>query len=316
MSAVEFMRLFAGNTTAYGGDEGKAVRVQHKTQWQHAVMQHWSGAGPAVGVYPLVCEAAQSPHGPVWFVKWGCVDFDIKSEGHAMYDYETEAEAHVAATNLQRVLAAFGICSWVERTRSHGRHVWIFVDAWTVACNMRECLLVATEIAGVSQREVNPKSDGSNLEADQLGNYVRLPYSGEELPETRVVFIGGSEVPLRREIFVTTATEQRATPADIAKVADLYREPVVAAPMSVDESGVSSGTFIAPPVVQHVILNGPNDGDRSKGLLYIAHECHKAGLPPKQALELVMIADESWGKYVGRRDREQRLQEIIERAWK
>jgi len=28
-----------------------------------------------------------------------------------------------------------------------------------------------------------------------------------------------------------------------------------------------------------------------------------------------MIADDAWGKYTGRRDREQRLIEIVERAW-
>ena len=297
---IEFMGLFQGNQLAYGGDEGRAVRCT-KAEWQSVLTAHWDGTGPAVGVYPLVYDGDGG-----WGVRWGCVDFDIKSPGHAKYDYETEAEAAIAAENLQRVLAAFGVTAWIERTRSHGRHVWIFCVDWLPAKVVREALLVATEIAGVSQREVNPKSDGSNLTPDQLGNYVRLPCHGE-----RVILQGTRSMP--KEEFVTAAREALADRLTLERVATLYRPPAPTIEWNAPALDEYDGTI--PRVVRHVIENGPNDGDRSKGLLYIAHECMKAGLSPKHALDLVSIADDVWGKYTGRRDREQRLIEIVERAW-
>lgn len=317
MSAVDFARLFLGRQDAYGGDEGRAVRCT-ANEWFQAVRKHYDGSGPAVGVYPMQVEYEYSQSDqPVWQCKWGCVDFDIKSEGHAKYDYETEAEADVAARNLHKVLAAFGIAAWVERTRSHGRHVWIFADSWVPAKEMREALLVCCGIAEVSIREVNPKSDGSNLTAEQLGNYVRLPYNGDvdPKPERRIIDIGAThETTYPRDTFVAYATESATTRDKLRSVAALYRPPlpdIVWQQANLDEY---NGDI--PKVVRHVIENGPNDGDRSKGMLYIAHECKKAGLGPKQALDLVSIADDAWGKYTGRRDREQRLIEIVERAWK
>lgn len=314
--ALAFARLFEGNRAAYGGEEGRAIRCAGN-EWVQAVLAHFDGSGPAIGVYPMVFQAARTGvHGAdlndadisQWYVRWGCVDFDIASDGHEVFDYPNEAEAHAAATNLQKVLAAFGISSWVERTRSAGRHVWVFSAVWLPARLMREALLVATDIAGVSQREVNPKSDGSNLTPDQLGNYVRLPYNeGGE----RKILVDGQEISAIT--FVGMAIEQQTDRATLERVASLYRPPVPV--IEWESSKLDEYNGRVPKVVRHVIENGPNDNDRSKGLLYIAHECMKAGLSPQHALELVMIADDAWGKYTGRRDREQRLIEIVERAW-
>ncbi len=301
MTWVDFARLFDGNHLAYGGDEGRAVRC-NVTEWQTAIRKHYDGSGPAVGVYPLFDNGEGSHNAPRWLVKWGCVDFDIKSPGHEKYDYETEELANTAAMNLQKVLRAFQIAGWIERTRSHGRHVWVFADSWVPARTMREALLVATDIAGVSQREVNPKSDGSNLETGQLGNYVRLPCNGER-----------QIIDMKPDQFVDSATAMRSTFDTLQRVADLYQPPLPV--IEWETTGLDEYNGKVPRVVRHVIENGPNDGDRSKGLLYIAHECKKAGLSPQHALELVMIADDAWGKYTGRRDREQRLIEIVERAW-
>lgn len=303
MSSVSFLRLFDGNRLAYGGDEGKAVRCTEQ-QWTAAVMDHYSGKGAAIGVYPLVHDLSVQARNP-WVVKWGCVDLDIKSEGHEKFDYDTEDLAHVAALNLQKVLAAFGVSSWIERTRSHGRHVWVFASAWVTAVDMRQALLVATDIAGVSQREVNPKSDGSNLGTDQLGNYVRLPYHGE-----RVILV--DSLPINKVTFTTMAYSQRAAAETFERMTALYREP----PPPVEWEAPAELNGNIPKVVKHVIENGPHDGDRSNGLVYIAHECRKADLSPQQTLEVLMVADDAWGKYTGRRDREQRLQEIVERAWR
>lgn len=309
MNTVLFAKLFDGNQSAYGGDTGKAIRTNNRGAWLAAITNHLRGGWDAVGVYPLVCAAP-----PLWTVKWGCVDFDIQGDNHVSFDYETEEEAHTAALNLQRVLAAFGIVAWVERTRSHGRHVWVFCAEWVPAGTVRNALLVASEIAGTATREVNPKTDGSNLEPDQLGNYVRLPYPGTELGESRYVMIGGTELPLRCEIFVAEATANRTDRATLDRVAALYREPIPDMVWPTDAVDEYKGDI--PRVVKFVIEHGPKDGDRSNGLVYVAHECKKAKLSPDAALVLVGIADDAWGKYTGRRDRDLRLREIVERAFR
>lgn len=321
MNVVAFAKLFEGNKLAYGGDNGKAIRCT-RAEWLAALTNHLRGEWDAVGIYPLVWqEPRRGTFGQEfteadiaqWWVHWGCVDFDVLSDHHVSFDYTTEEEAHTAALNLQRVLAAFGIVSWIERTRSHGRHVWIFCLDWTPASIVRNALLVASEIAETAVREVNPKTDGSNLEADQLGNYVRLPYPGTALGESRYVMIGGSALPLHCEIFVTEATANRTDRATLERVAGLYREPI--ADMVWETDAIDEYTGDVPRVVKYVIEHGPRDGDRSNGLVYVAHECMKAGLSPDAALALVGIADDAWGKYTGRRDRDLRLREIVERAW-
>lgn len=316
MINAEFIELFRGNETHHGSDFGSAVKGAPR--WD----RHLLGV-EAMGVYPswhrddgfsieLVC-------------RWGCVDFDIKSEHHKSYDYETEDEAHVAALDLQKVLAALGITSWIERTRSHGRHVWVFADRPVPARTMRRALLVACGLADVSAREVNPKSE--ELAEGKLGNYVRLPYFGGNkfgaaLTERAVIYL--PEVWWARqsfynvEGFVREAYEHRTSRDVLTEIASYWVPPAPAVARPEIQPYRGELREVTTKLDGHgyvVFRDGPATGDRSGGLVYLAHSCARSGLTFDEAFAVLWNADERWGKYHDRADGQRQVEKIIERAY-
>lgn len=320
-----FADLFEGRHDAYGTEEGGCTRIPPACVGHvQTIERHLSGTFP-IGVYPMVCFDDDLRHGidiidPEWRVKWGCVDFDVKTKGKPSWDYETERDAHIAAVNLQKVLAALGVTSWIERTRSHGRHLWVFASTWTAAAVMRRSLIVATSVAGVSSREVNPKQE--SLAADQLGNYVRLPYPGGSF-DTRIMVRAWTDEPqglrayLPPSVFVKEATAARTPVATLEAIANKYvaPEPIREATI-VPYDGPEHGPLRRlRPLGKAIYKNGPHDGDRSNGLYLLAKCCMESGLTTGEALSLVDQAAERWGKFEGRRDRQEQLQRIVGRAY-
>lgn len=344
MNAVEgFAELFEGRKDAYGTEEGGAFHFSWAGEgdgWEWVAKCHLEGhipvgtlnsakaLSPQIGVYPMV-ECIRGLHKthrpfPTHVVKWGCVDFDVRTKGKPSWDYEDEAEAHVAAVNLQRVLHALGITSWVERTRSNGRHVWVFCTEWTPASWVRRSLLVACGVAGVSTREVNPKQE--TLGTDQLGNYVRLPYPGglvENWSQTghslaRYVIVPESSTVLAVSRFVEKALAHRTPPKVLQALADKWVEPPK--PKAITdlvpyEGELDDVTKRLNPAGRSVYVFGPNDGDRSNGLMYLAARCRESGLTPAECMTVLDDTAARWGKFDGRRDRYTQLERIVGKAY-
>lgn len=329
MSLTEdFAELFAGRTDAYGlengGRSGEWVDGAFvpwgfaENQWE----MHLSGEMP-IGVYPMVPSMglADIGVGP-WRCKWGCVDFDVRSDTKPTGDYATEAEAHVAAQNLVLALDAFGITGWIEVTKNRGRHVWVFALQWVPASTMRRALLVACEVAGASVREVNPKQE--TLEAGQLGNYVRLPYPGGRDPAitldagSRVVLMGDG-THMCAEVFVGRALEARVHSEVLSAAAALYKPPPTPPKRVLAPLGEGLGVMCDRALTTRlsglaytIFMDGPLDGDRSKALFKLACLCSDSGLTLDEAYAVVGDADARWGKYQGR---EGPLLRTIERAY-
>jgi len=317
---ARFASLFEGRKDAYGGEEGACYR----DALDEAVFRaHLGGYHEPIGVYPMVPHyqlGHHHDHDTEWFVKWGAVDLDLKTPTKPSGDYESEQECHIAAVNLQNVLRQLGVTSWIERTRSCGRHVWIFAASWVSAATMRRALLVACSVAGVSTREVNPKAE--TLKEGQLGNYVRLPYPGG-VGYTRTMFNPNQALahigimqPLHD--FVEEACAERTPTVTLEHVARLWKpEPpkptYTYAPSNSDLQSLIQRML---PLTEAAWYDEPDD--RSAALARLARRAALQRFPSYDSDEvyaLVEAADERWGKYVGRPDREQRLGEIVERAF-
>lgn len=350
MTIVEdFCELFDGRRDAYGTEAGGCRRVEPIVgSHLHACDGHLQGAEP-IGVYPMVAfdgqygqratytdpsmiwnptaSDASYGHYTSWMVKWGCVDFDVKSEHHKSFDYESEVEAHAAAVNLQSTLRVMGIVSWIERTRSHGRHVWVFADTWVSAAAMRRTLLVACGVAGVSSREVNPKQETLPT-SDTLGNYVRLPYPGhlERADDhrsgaslTRVILEGQrSDCSMGLGWFVRDALANR-TPARIFTECAALWTPPKKFEIEHTASDPMEGDLVDRmlPYTRET-FEQDDPPDRSTELARLAGMLatqRRNPFEPEEVLELLYDADERWGKYVGRPDRAQRLLDIVQKAY-
>lgn len=330
MSALHFMDLMAGNPAAVGTEEGGVLRAPlgaTPNWWNTQLLAHLKGT--PCGVYPLVHGSTCLPHAgggwetiahrhgdpqfsdQDWFVRWGCIDFD-----------EGEEESWVHARNVNLCLREFGITSWIERSRSKGYHVWVFLQEWLPARLVREALLAACQVVDAPTKEINPKS--IELAADQLGNYVRAPYPGalmEDSPfptdrRTMVAPADGSSIPLER--FVEQALASRCSGALLEPLASLYEPPkrlvrvLPAMPVGhpTDMHKRMSG------LAYTIWRDGPKE-DMGRGHTLFKFACvlaEEGNHTEDEMIELCLEADERWGKFHERFNGEAQVYGVVERA--
>jgi hypothetical protein len=292
---LNFRRLFDGRTDIVGNGENPAnpFRPSPERPLIEYFEDHLQGK-KSIGVYPQI---------ETNMVKWGCVDFD---EG---YD-----ESWPDAVNVYRVLQEFGVTSWCEKTRTKGWHVWVFLDWWTSAKTVREALLAACQLVSAPTKEINPKQ-AELTEEKPYGNYVRLPYPGGGRPDRQVVVAAARGDRLDIAEFVPAALYSRVTASQLHPLQDLWVPP---APKFTPEPYDYKQASSFPPLIQHVLNQPPNtpaQGGRSSTMQRIAHLCRREGLDYEDTRLAVWAYDEIWGKYKGRPDRDQRIREIVDRAF-
>jgi hypothetical protein len=285
-----FLTAFAGRVDAFGTEEGGCWRIAGEQtdipllHWHlNSTEQHWS----PLGVYPI------NEHGQT---RWGCIDLDLHTPTKPAGDYPTPDQAHQAALTLTHVLAHYSIPSYVERTRSDGRHVWVFAASWLDPAIMRRALRVACKIAGVPDREVNPKQE--SLKPGQLGNYVRLCYPGRGSDQnSRRIFVM-EEIPLGYREAMTAL--EYAPIQNLTRLATHWQDPPPPAPLYVATEDIQNRKAQA-------ILTwaaGAVPDDRSSGLWWAASRLRDDGLDPGLAVAVLSACAEMWGKYPGRETQE------------
>jgi len=312
LSEAEFARyvvLFAGNESAQGTEIGGCVR-QPVTDDSYRL--HLVNSVP-LGIYPMV----STPEG--WFVRWGCIDLDVKSPTKRRWDYETQDDAWIASRNLELALAHLDIHAWTESTKSGGFHVWVFTVTWVPAATMRRALLVACQLADVPPSEVNPKSEGFD-DPLTLGNYVRLPYKGWDADRIERPMVDGTGDFISLPEFIDTAWQQRAKLDTLETAASLWVAPQAAAPIervpfSATRIAATTGTLSRR--LQAVVTNGPlKKEDRSGWLYYVARLCNEEGMSQNEAVNVLQLCDEAHThKFTDRADGERRLAETVGRAY-
>ncbi len=288
-----FLELFKGNHLVLGSEEGGCIRLDDNGQlWEYGMFGHLDGDNP-IGVYPVHMSK----------VAWGCVDFD-----------EGDHDSWIHAQNLRGILMRFGIRSWIEKSRSKGYHVWVFVNGWMAMKTMRHALLYACELVKAPTKEINPKQE--SLADDEIGNYVRLPYPGRGDHDGRRCFVGDHNEPLEFEESIEDAYRYRVEPGAIEALASRYTPPPppdMSAPIATD--GTPWWSRLS-NYIKKIIEEGPLDGDRSGCLYKIAQLVAEDGKHTAQECYLILEeADRKWGKFSQRRDKETRLMEIVEKTW-
>ena len=149
--APRFRALFDGLDTAFGTGDGRWIkRPPTAMDWQH----HLEGKGPGIGIGPLRPDST---------VKFAAIDLDRPD-----FRAAREMQEHIPGP------------SFIERSRSGNAHVWVFfkdpIEAWVPI----EFLKYAIHAAGLHSVEVFPKNhDFSKV---RLGNYINLPYHGDQRP--------------------------------------------------------------------------------------------------------------------------------------
>lgn len=146
-----FMALFQGLDIAFGTGRGEWVkRAPRFEDWR----KHLDGVGAGMGIAPL------RPDNTVMFA---AIDLDEPD-----FDAAREMQTYIPGV------------TWLERSRSGNAHVWTFfrepLEAWVAMGVLKE----ATLAAGKNHVEVFPKNhDFSKV---KLGNYINLPFHGDQRP--------------------------------------------------------------------------------------------------------------------------------------
>ena len=153
-----FARLFAGRTDCYGAEWGECI---HRPVLPRLWERHLHGQTP-LGVYPHL------PGDQCW---WGAIDIDYVDDP-------------APAVAVQEVWRWYGVPSFVERSRSKGWHVWVFLER-PLGCGLvRSADKAVAKMAGLDPRvEVYPKAktlgpSSADPRFQAVGNYLRLPYPG------------------------------------------------------------------------------------------------------------------------------------------
>jgi hypothetical protein len=304
-----FATLFHGSSFGYGTEEGGCDKDVAKSYYER-IIDHLEGTVP-MGVYPLVHNTTE------WVVGWGCVDFDEGEEASLAY-----------ARNVAGVIDAVGGKAWIERSRSKGYHVWLFLDGWFPAVLVREALLGACQVVDAPTKEINPKS--VSLNEGQLGNYVRLPYPGALMDDNagfprdrRVVIESDPEAwplagsGLSVEWFVNEALRTRSGQAVLEALQGMYEPPkrIVPAPPPVGDTGDMHKRMSG--LAYTIWKDGPRqDAGRGHTLFKLACVLAEAGHHTEgEAFALCIEADQRWGKFHHRANGEATIEKMVAKAY-
>ena len=296
-----FARLHQGGRVATNSDgirplvdaQGEAYSAEGKP-YVDAVRQHLEGDTP-IGVYPLYRKDYQRT--AEWYVNWLAVDLD---EGEPDF---------VHACNLHRLLGRFGIQAWIERSRSKGFHVWVYLRQPLTAEMGREAMLGACRLVDVPVKEVYPKQ--TVLEGKGFGNCLLLPYPNVGNPGRQVV-VDPHDTPYILDEFVETAWASRASSHAIRSVHALYQERHLKPIAKVEQVRIRDDDNFG--YIARRIWDGDIQEDRSNALYAFACSLFRQNYSDYTVLHLTGKLDERVGKFTGRNDRDRRLEELVTNA--
>lgn len=295
---AQFAQLFQGRLDAVGGDDGRAI---YKPYTYQAVEAHLTGVDP-IGVYPTWPD---QDTGDRWTF-WGCCDIDTGDWNEAF--------------QLASALKGMGLVPHVERSRSKGWHIWVFVDQPVEAWQMRRCLKVAYAAIDLPAKEANPKSE--TLRYDQLGNYVRLPYKGGlvlgDAIERQCMMPFWNKnmdgVPVSFQLWITKFMEVSDRNKIIhwaskwyepaRRTQNLRLEPPDDVSRLVDRLDYGWRSAYRDPGSSH---------DRSQTIVALGYWCARRGWSPQDVYDLLWWSP--WNKYADRNDGDGYIADIVERVF-
>lgn len=151
-----FAALFDGRKDAYGVGKGGVRRVppDAPAAWAAMYRLHLEGVDDGIGVFPVRDDST---------VKFAAIDLDEPNFDLAV-ELADLLPGHV----------------WIERSRSGNAHVFSFFAEPCPAWSARAVLRAATFALGRPEVEAFPKQ--AELRPGMVGNYLNLPYHGEERP--------------------------------------------------------------------------------------------------------------------------------------
>lgn len=258
---AKFEALFAGRKDAFGRGKGLIER-QPLTISEYA--EHLAGEGSGLGVFPLRDDGT---------VRFAAIDLDEPNFG--------------LARELQDFLPGQ---TWIEKSRSGNAHVWAFFDGDVEGWIPRGIMKSALEAMGRKNVEVFPKQD--RLRPGMIGNYINLPYHGDDRPILDVYeSVEGHLQPLLHpHEFLNAAFDGRNDPADWRRRSQVLG--IVSPQAKPDMSEFGDRTLVHPCAIyiyEHRFDNPIREGNRAKVLFTLAKQLlNWKAITAERALEMML----------------------------
>ena len=170
-------------------------------------------------------------------------------------------------------------------------------------------MLGACRLVDVPTKEVYPKQ--TVLEGKGFGNCLLLPYPNMGNPGRQVV-VDLHDEPYGLDEFVETAWASRATAHAVRSIHALYQERHLKPIAKVEQGRVRDDDNFG--YIARRIWEGDIREDRSNALYAFACSLFRQNYSDYTVLHLTGKLDERVGKFVGRNDRDRRLEELVTNA--
>ena len=240
--AAKFLALFRGFERGHGtyGEEDK-LPGKHKTEIKRTAKtirdpvteshweQHLRGERP-LGVIPITTL------NDCW---WGAIDIDNYDVDHA---------------GLVRKLREMGLPMFVCKSKSGGAHIYVFFTRPIPARDLITKLRSVAATMGYGQSEIFPKQAEVAIERGDIGNWINMPYFGEE--RYAVTDDGRG---MSAETFVDAALRAQTDPDKLWDHPDL------------EDPDLREG----PPCLEYLAKKKVSEGQRNKALFAFGIFCKK-----------------------------------------
>lgn len=268
-----FRACFRGLGHVYGTYDPRTGRSRQVKQpvTDQVLLRHLQGRQP-YGVYLLVGDRTAAV----------VADFDRE---------DTEPPL-----SFRRCARRIGIASYLERSKSKGWHVWIFLQGPGVsAAKARAVVRWMVSEVGSPAVEIFPKQD--RLEGrSQFGNFVNAPLFGVLVPQGRTVFVNPDDRlrPWADQWSILESVE-RVWESKLDQIIDANRLVLGSSSSPASTPAVSTSpiaaTYGLPPCAQRMLAEGVVDYQRV-ACFRLALHLKKSGLSE----DLAVICLRAWAR--------------------
>ena len=247
MSVQRFSSIFDGLKLAYGTYKIEKQQANGKNTGRAAIVReprttalwegHLSGKGRGIGIIPINEDNK---------CVWGCVDVDQYPLDHK-----------VLVEKIRKLKLPLVVC----RSKSGGAHCFLFATEWVDAKDMQATLQQISAALGYGGSEIFPKQIKLNLDRDDVGNFLNLPYYDAEDGLRYAIKDDGTSATL--DEFFELYESYKQTPEQL--MALQVGDPEEVSPMK-----------DGPPCLQFLLKNKISEGGRNNGLFNIGVYLRKA----------------------------------------
>ena len=247
MSVQKFSSIFDGLKLAYGTYKIEKQQANGKNTGRAAIVReprttalwegHLSGKGRGIGIIPINEDNK---------CVWGCVDVDQYPLDHK-----------VLVEKIRKLKLPLVVC----RSKSGGAHCFLFATEWVDAKDMQATLQQISAALGYGGSEIFPKQIKLNLDRDDVGNFLNLPYYDAEDGLRYAIKDDGTSATI--EEFFELYESYNQTPEQLTALQ--VGDPEEVLPMK-----------DGPPCLQFLLKNKISEGGRNNGLFNIGVYLRKA----------------------------------------